>query len=155
MSAAAAAGPEAEGGSEALARIRRQLATSGGTTAQDVSGAVRAVPGLRSDAERWHLARSARYEVAGAGVLQPLLEDPQVTDVLVNGPDQVWLDRGHGLQRVEVPGLGNVRELATRLPGRAGQPGSGWTMRLRSPRAGCPTAPACMRSWHHCALRRR
>ena len=118
----AVAGPPDPGdGSDTLARIRRQLVTSGGTSPQDVSGALRAIPGLRSDGERWHLARSARQEVAGAGVLQPLLDDPQVTDVLVNGQDQVWVDRGGGLQAVEVPGLGSVRELATRLAGTAGQ----------------------------------
>ena len=33
-------------------------------------------------------------EVLGAGPLEPLLRTPGVTDVLVNGPDAVYLDRG-------------------------------------------------------------
>ncbi|MGB7860461.1 MAG: hypothetical protein WBM90_08190, partial [Acidimicrobiia bacterium] len=35
--------------------------------------------------------------VLGLGILQPLLSDSLVTDILVNGPDQVWIDRGDGL----------------------------------------------------------
>ncbi|MGC0249214.1 TadA family conjugal transfer-associated ATPase [Pseudactinotalea sp. Z1748] len=108
------------GAQSSLARIRTHLAAAG-TGAQSVTTAVRSVPGLRSDHQRWHLARSAHQDVAGAGVLQPLLDDPEVTDVLVNGPGQVWLDRGAGLQPVDVPGLGPVRALATRLAGAAGQ----------------------------------
>lgn len=36
--------------------------------------------------------------VLGLGPLQPLADDPTVTDILVNGPDQVWVDGGRGLQ---------------------------------------------------------
>ena len=38
-------------------------------------------------------------EIAGTGPLAALLCDPHVTDVLVNGPDDVWFDRGDGLER--------------------------------------------------------
>src|SRR5690606_36854621 len=48
------------------------------------------------------LTRAARAELSGAGPLQPLLEEPGVTDVLVNGPDDVWVDRGDGLRRSDV-----------------------------------------------------
>ena len=34
-----------------------------------------------------------------AGPLAGLLRDPAVTDVLVNGPSEVWTDRGQGLVR--------------------------------------------------------
>ncbi|GAA0737883.1 TadA family conjugal transfer-associated ATPase [Dactylosporangium roseum] len=58
----------------------------------------------------------------GAGKLAPLLNDPSVTDVLVNGVE-VWVDRGSGLRRV--PGtLGDqaeVRRLAQRLASSAGR----------------------------------
>jgi len=67
--------------------------------------------------------RTIHRELAGAGPLQPLLEDEDVTDVLVNGPDDVWVDRGRGLERVAVR-LGPpsaVRDLAVRLAGSAGQ----------------------------------
>ncbi len=62
-------------------------------------------------------------EVVGAGPLQPLLEDPQVSDVLVNGPHDVWVERAGALVRVPVD-LGDatgVRSLAVRLAAVAGQ----------------------------------
>lgn len=60
-------------------------------------------------------------EVFGAGaVLREVWSDPEVTDVLVNNPTQVWVDRGEGLERV-VCDVGDVRRLATRLAAAAGQ----------------------------------
>lgn len=61
--------------------------------------------------------------VLGAGPLEPLLEDELVTDILVNGTEGVWVERGSGLQRTEVT-LGepaDVRRLAVRLAGLAGR----------------------------------
>jgi pilus assembly protein CpaF len=58
----------------------------------------------------------------GAGPLTPLLADPEVTDVLVNGCN-VWVDRGAGLVRAAVP-VGtaeDVRRLAQRLVAAAGR----------------------------------
>jgi pilus assembly protein CpaF len=51
------------------------------------------------------------------------LEVPGVTDVLVNGPSDVWIDRGTGLERVPLD-LGTpaaVRALAARLAALAGR----------------------------------
>ena len=69
-------------------------------------------------------ARSAlAAQVLGAGPLEPLLADPQVTDVLVNAGSQVWVDRGSGLTRTdcEVGDEAAVRRLAVRLAGIAGR----------------------------------
>ncbi len=46
----------------------------------------------------------ARVEatVSGLGPLEPLLADPAVTDVLVNGPGPVWVDRAGRLVQTEV-----------------------------------------------------
>lgn len=62
-------------------------------------------------------------QVLGAGPLEGLLSDPDVTDVLVNGVDGVWVDRGHGLTQVacELGGAEAVRRLAVRLAGLAGR----------------------------------
>ncbi|MGH3412856.1 MAG: TadA family conjugal transfer-associated ATPase [Marmoricola sp.] len=62
-------------------------------------------------------------DVAGAGPLEPLLRLPGVTDVLVNGPDRVWFDRGDGLEpsRVGFPDDEAVRRLAQRLAAAAGR----------------------------------
>lgn len=71
----------------------------------------------------------ARAELVGAGPLQPFLDDPHVTDVLVNGRHSVngrqavWIDRGRGLDRADLPDLEEtqVRALATRLAAACGQ----------------------------------
>ncbi|UKJ66131.1 Flp pilus assembly complex ATPase component TadA [Cellulosimicrobium cellulans] len=69
------------------------------------------------------LTRTAHAEIFGAGPLQRYLDEPGVTDVLVNGPDEVWVDRGAGLERVVVPlgGPEAVRALAVRLAAAGGQ----------------------------------
>lgn len=48
----------------------------------------------------WHADEQVAdivHRVTGLGPLEALLEDPMVSDVLVNGPDEVWVDRGEGL----------------------------------------------------------
>jgi pilus assembly protein CpaF len=64
-----------------------------------------------------------REHAWGLGPLQPLVDHPEVTDVLVNGPDSVWVDCGDGLRRVavEVGGEADVRALAVRLAAGAGR----------------------------------
>lgn len=69
------------------------------------------------------LTAAVRAETTGAGPLQALLDQPGVTDVLVNGAHAVWVDRGHGLEPVPVD-LGDaarVRALAVRLAAAAGR----------------------------------
>lgn len=69
------------------------------------------------------LAQALRDELTGLGPVDVLVRDPQVTDILVNGPSEVWIDRGAGL----VPaGVGfrdeaAVRQLAVRLAAQAGR----------------------------------
>jgi pilus assembly protein CpaF len=68
------------------------------------------------------LADRVHDQLVGAGPLAPLLADPAVTDVLVNGV-QVWVDRGAGLQRAAI-GIGDVddvRRLAQRLAAGCGR----------------------------------
>jgi pilus assembly protein CpaF len=87
------------------------------TAAVRASGLVLDRPGLRQ------LSQALGDELGGLGVLDPLLRDPEVTDVLVNAPDEVWLDRGDGLVRAPVafPDEAAVRQLAVRLASRAGR----------------------------------
>lgn len=40
--------------------------------------------------------------VVGLGPLEALLADPSVTDVLVNGPGPVWVDRGGALEQTDI-----------------------------------------------------
>ncbi|MFV0425503.1 MAG: TadA family conjugal transfer-associated ATPase [Beutenbergiaceae bacterium] len=78
--------------------------------------------GVVGDQARLQLQRESQAELAGAGaVVQPLLDDPAVTDVLVNGDAGVWVDRGAGLQREVESSIPDSRALATRLATLAGQ----------------------------------
>jgi pilus assembly protein CpaF len=69
------------------------------------------------------LADELRAEFVGAGPLEPLLRSPDVTDVLVNGPDEVWIDAGAGLVRTATrfPDEATLRRLAQRLTAAAGR----------------------------------
>ncbi|KQS66297.1 CpaF family protein [Modestobacter sp. Leaf380] len=49
--------------------------------------------------ERQLLLREVTDDVLGYGPLQPLLEDPSVTEIMVNGPDAVYVERGGRLVR--------------------------------------------------------
>jgi pilus assembly protein CpaF len=46
-----------------------------------------------NDTERRNLTRDVQYEVLGFGPLEPLLEDPTVSDILVNTHKQVYVER--------------------------------------------------------------
>ncbi|MDR3360637.1 MAG: Flp pilus assembly complex ATPase component TadA, partial [Bifidobacteriaceae bacterium] len=55
--------------------------------------------------------------------LAALLADPEVTDVLVNGPDAVWVDGAAGMRRLALH-LGDaaaIRRLAQRLAAQGGR----------------------------------
>lgn len=79
--------------------------------------------GLAGPDQLLGLAREAEWELSGAGPLEPLLRAADTTDVLVNAPDSVWVDRGAGLCRVPVrfPDEASVRGLAQRLAAQAGR----------------------------------
>jgi pilus assembly protein CpaF len=105
---------------ELLDRVRRRLAGRPG----DVGAAIRHESGgVLDDAVLADLSRSMAAELTGAGPLEPLLALPGVTDILVNAPDQIWLDRGSGLERCSVRFADDaaVRRLAQRLAGAAGR----------------------------------
>ena len=58
-----------------------------------------------------------------AGPLAQFLADPAVTDILVNGPGPVWVDRGEGVRRTSVV-IGDeqsLRRLAQRLVAACGR----------------------------------
>jgi pilus assembly protein CpaF len=75
------------------------------------------------DAAVLEVTELLRAEISGAGPLDALLREPGVTDVLVNAPDAVWVDRGTGLERSTVRFRDEpaVRALAQRLAASAGR----------------------------------
>lgn len=107
-----------------LDAVRRRLAETGAEpTPARVAAALRAQGRLLGDAEVLGVAAELRSELVGAGPLEPLLADPEVTDVLVAAPDRVWVDRGGGLELTGVTfeGPEAVRRLAQRLAAVAGR----------------------------------
>lgn len=55
-----------------------------------------------STKERQHIAQDVLYETLGLGPLEPLLADPDVNDILVNGASSVWIDRNGQLAETEI-----------------------------------------------------
>lgn len=58
-------------------------------------------PVLATD-DRALLVRRVVDEALGLGVLEPLLEDTSITEIMVNGPDQVFVERSGRVERVPV-----------------------------------------------------
>jgi pilus assembly protein CpaF len=55
-----------------------------------------------NEQERRQMVDDLLEETIGVGPLAPLLADPAVTDVLVNGPDRVFIERFGRLEKTEV-----------------------------------------------------
>lgn len=86
------------------AAVRRRFAEGDGPLGDPVGhleGLVRAEAPLLSDQEAGRLARSLAVELVGLGPIQALLDDPEVTDVLVNGPGPVWVERRGCTERTD------------------------------------------------------
>ena len=76
-------------------RVTDRLALTGtrpGTAA--VLAALRVEETVLPAAAIVDLVAAVRADVVGAGPLEDLLAEPDVSDVLVNGPGEVWVDRG-------------------------------------------------------------
>ena len=102
--------------------LRAEVAAEG-TSPQQVAAALRrrGRP-VSAEAVAAVHARVLR-ETVGLGPLQALVDDPEVTDVLVNGVGTVWVDRGAGPvpSRVAFAGEEEVRRLAQRLAALGGR----------------------------------
>jgi len=111
-------------GSGDLEAVRDRLARDPGElTPHRVARALRETGRPVGDAAVLAVYETLRRDVVGAGPLEPLLRTPGVTDVLVNGADRVYLDRGSGLELTSVrfPDEEAVRRLAQRLAALGGR----------------------------------
>ncbi|MEU3543413.1 TadA family conjugal transfer-associated ATPase [Streptomyces paromomycinus] len=111
-------------GAGLLEAVRGRLAQAGAEpTPARVAMALRAEGRLLGDAEVLGVVSALRSELVGCGPLEPLVAAPEVTDVLVSAPDEVWVDRGGGLERTSVRFADEaaVRRLAQRLASVAGR----------------------------------
>jgi pilus assembly protein CpaF len=109
---------------QVLEQVRDQLAREGADlTPERVARALRERGRPVGDATVLAVHDALRRDVVGAGPLEPLLRTPGVTDVLVNGPDHVYLDRGRGLEPAGVRLADDeaVRRLAQRLAASGGR----------------------------------
>lgn len=107
-----------------LDEVRERLAaTPGDLSPHRVAEALRAAGRPVGDAMVLAVHDELRRDVLGAGPLEPLLRRPGVTDVLVNGADEVWVDCGDGLELtgVRFPDDVSVRRLAQRLAATGGR----------------------------------
>ena len=97
--------------------------TPGELTPHRVAEALRETGRPVGDATVLAVYEALRHDVVGAGPLEPLLRQDGVTDVLVNGPAQVFVDRGAGLEEAPVRFADDdaVRRLAQRLASLAGR----------------------------------
>jgi pilus assembly protein CpaF len=106
-------------------RVRQRLVDTVGTdpSASRVALALRDEGVVLGEDGLLDLVATLRADLAGAGPLERHLADPAVTDILVNGPSEVWIDRGDGLQRsgVRFRDENSVRLLAQRLAAAAGR----------------------------------
>jgi pilus assembly protein CpaF len=95
-------------------RVRRQVADDRIVAAQPVgprrvaairtavARAVREEGLLLPAGDLASLVRQLTDNLAGLGPVEALLREPDVTDVMVNGPDEVWVERAGRLERTSV-----------------------------------------------------
>jgi pilus assembly protein CpaF len=99
------------------------MADAGPVTPSRVAAAVHATGRMLGTSGALAAVDTISAELNGLGPLEQLARDPLITDIFVNGPEDVWFDRGQGLQRAAVvfAGEAQVRALAARLIAAGGR----------------------------------
>ncbi|WP_457967839.1 TadA family conjugal transfer-associated ATPase [Arthrobacter sp. D1-29] len=99
------------------------MADAGPVTPSRVAAAVQATGKLLGTAGSLAAMERISAELNGLGPLQELTRDVAVTDIFVNAPDSVWVDRGKGIERANVffAGESQLRALASRLVAAGGR----------------------------------
>ena len=115
---------EQPGDAPMVRQVRRRMLDDGKpVTAARLAAAVHSSGRLLGAEGALRAVDRVQAELQGLGPLQELAQLPGVSDILVNGPDRVWVDSGHGL---ELTGLrfgsdGEVQSLAARLIAAGGR----------------------------------
>src|SRR3954451_9564341 len=75
----------------------------------------------RGDRER--LAREISDDVFGYGPLEQLIADPSISEIMVNGPNQVWIDRDGRITQTELKfsDEAQLRRIITKMVGQVGR----------------------------------
>jgi pilus assembly protein CpaF len=66
-----------------------------------------------SSAARSRLIRQIVDESLGLGILEPLLADETITEIMVNGPSEVWIERHGNLHRIDAAFTGEAELMQT------------------------------------------
>jgi pilus assembly protein CpaF len=56
---------------------------------------------ILSPADRTRISQEIADDILGYGPIEPFLRDPDLTEVMVNGHDDIWIERSGKLQQVE------------------------------------------------------
>lgn len=54
------------------------------------------------EASRKYIHQQILHEIEGFGPIQPLMEDPHITDILINNPKEVYVERNGKLERTNI-----------------------------------------------------
>ncbi|HWY86720.1 MAG TPA: ATPase, T2SS/T4P/T4SS family, partial [Gemmataceae bacterium] len=78
---------------------------------------------LLSRKEREHLVSEVLDETFGLGPLEPLMKDPTITDILINGPSTVYVERNGQLEKAPVSFTDSrhLLHIIQRIVGQAGR----------------------------------
>ncbi|MET7637062.1 CpaF family protein [Streptomyces sp. NPDC005438] len=63
--------------------------------------------------ERAHLIRRVVDEALGLGILEPLLEDASVSEIMVNGPDHIYVERAGRIEQLPMRFASNEQLMQT------------------------------------------
>ena len=76
-----------------------------------------------SHADRTNIAQDVSDDILGHGPLEPLLRDPDVTEIMVNGPNDIYIERDGRLYRVDARFSGDVhlRRTIDKIVSRVGR----------------------------------
>ena len=76
-----------------------------------------------SHADRTRIAQEVSDEILGHGPLEPLLRDPEITEIMVNGPDYVFVERSGKIYPVDArfTNEAHLRRVIDKIVGRVGR----------------------------------
>jgi pilus assembly protein CpaF len=97
-------------------RLREEVRTMAAELAKSA-------PELQDERERDRLAEEIFDEAFGLGPLEKLMADPKVSDILVNGPHEVYVERGGRLEPTDIVFADNahVMQIIQRIAARVGR----------------------------------